>query len=135
MTSEWIGRADLVDIKTSDRVHNESQVNRYSFIPVTANIFVVNKCPSGRYKCMTTISVKESTKRDLLKVVSDLQIKLGRRVDFDRAIEYLLTLRNERRPELLEEACTTDYEANIAVSELIEERRRDEKRSQRYSSF
>jgi len=35
---------------------------------------------------MSTIAIKEETKRELLKFVSELQIKLGRRVDFDEAI-------------------------------------------------
>jgi hypothetical protein len=40
---------------------------------------------------MTTISVTEDVKEALLKVVSELQLKLGRRVDLNEAIRYLLT--------------------------------------------
>jgi len=43
-------------------------------------------------------------KRALLRLASELQLKLGRRVDLNDAIRYLLSNRI-RRPELLEKAC------------------------------
>jgi hypothetical protein len=46
---------------------------------------------------MTTISVTENVKRALLKIASELQSKLGRRVDLNEAIRYLLT-RGKRIP-------------------------------------
>ena len=39
---------------------------------------------------MPTIVIKRETKKELLKFVSELQIKLGRAVDFDEAIRFLL---------------------------------------------
>ena len=42
---------------------------------------------------MPTISISEDVKRELLKFASELQIKLGRRVDFDEAIRFLLMYR------------------------------------------
>jgi len=38
----------------------------------------------------TTIQVNEKTKRELLKVASELQVKLGRKVDFDETIMALI---------------------------------------------
>ncbi|MDK2465172.1 MAG: hypothetical protein QI223_10430 [Candidatus Korarchaeota archaeon] len=38
----------------------------------------------------TTIQVSEKTKRELLKFVSELQARLGRRISFDEAIMTLL---------------------------------------------
>ncbi len=43
----------------------------------------------------TTIQVSERTKRELVKFVSELQLKLGRRVSFDEAI--LTLLKGKRR--------------------------------------
>lgn len=45
---------------------------------------------------MSTIAIKEETKRELLKFVSELQIKLGRHVDFDEAIKFLLFSRRKK---------------------------------------
>ena len=79
---------------------------------------------------MTTISVTEDVKEALLRVASELQIKLGRRVDLNEAIRYLLT-RGSRKPELLEEACRPLEGFEEAYKELLEERRRDEERARR----
>ena len=40
---------------------------------------------------MSTISVTENVKESLLKVALELQLKLGRRIDLNEAIRYLLT--------------------------------------------
>jgi len=79
---------------------------------------------------MTTISVTDDVKEALLKVASELQLKLGRRVDLNEAIRYLL-VRGKRDPELLEEACRPLPEFELAYKELIEERREDEGRASR----
>jgi len=73
---------------------------------------------------MPTISVSEEVKRELLKFASELQMKLGRRVDFDEAIRFLLQKRR-RNPRLLIEACISS-DAKDALKELYEERRKDE---------
>ena len=48
---------------------------------------------------MSTISIKEDVKEELLRYASELQLKLGRRVDYNEAIHYLLKERkkNTRR--------------------------------------
>jgi len=79
---------------------------------------------------MTTISVTEDVKEALLKVASELQLKLGRGVDLNEAIRYLLT-RGKKDPNLLEEACKPIPEFELAYRELIEERRKDEGRARR----
>jgi predicted CopG family antitoxin len=76
---------------------------------------------------MTTISVTENVKRALLKIASELQSKLGIRIDLNEAIRYLLK-RGKKDPNLLEEVCRPIPEFELAYKELIEERRRDEKR-------
>ena len=82
----------------------------------------------------STIAIKEETKRELLKFVSELQIKLGRRVDFDEAIRFLLMYRRKKSPKLLLEACTPRRDVEEALKELYEERRKDERKYNRYLS-
>jgi predicted CopG family antitoxin len=77
----------------------------------------------------TTISVTEDVKEALLKVASELQIKLGRRVDLNEAIRYLLA--RNKRPDLLEEACKPAPGFEEAYRELVEGRRKDEERARR----
>jgi len=79
---------------------------------------------------MTTISVTEDVKQKLLKVASELQIKLGRRVDLDEALRFLVDHR-EKNPQLLEEACKPIFGAREAVEELQVERKLDEARLER----
>jgi len=83
---------------------------------------------------MTTISVTEDVKRRLLRVTSELQLKLKRRVDFNEAIRFLLVQRQEKRPHLLMEACKSTIGADEALKELATERKRDEEKAERYLS-
>lgn len=75
-----------------------------------------------------TIKVSAYTKKMILRVASKLQQTLGRRVDFDEAVRYLLSL-EARRPELLEQVVGSI--PNLTVEELYEERRKDEHRTNR----
>ena len=82
---------------------------------------------------MPTISVSEDVKRELLKFASELQMKLGRRVDFDEAIRFLLMYRRKKNPRLSIEACTSG-DVEDALKELYEEREIDERKYSRYFS-
>jgi len=73
---------------------------------------------------MPVVRVSEQTKRALLQYAARLQLRWGRRVDFDEAIAQLLR-EVERRPDLLLKACGLK-EGEALVRELYEERRRDE---------
>ena len=66
---------------------------------------------------MTTISVTEDVKQKLLEVASELQIKLGHRVDLNEALRFLVDQR-EKSPQLLEEACKPIVGAKEASEEL-----------------
>jgi hypothetical protein len=79
---------------------------------------------------MTTISVTDEVKEKLLKIASELQIKLGRRVDLDEALQYLLNER-EKKPWLLEEVCKPLSGGKEMLDELYRERRIDEERFER----
>ncbi len=80
---------------------------------------------------MPTISVSEDVKKELLRFASELQMKLGRRVDFDEAIRFLLMYRRKKNPRLLIEACGSG-DVEDALKELYEERRIDERKYSRY---
>ena len=81
-------------------------------------------------KFMTTISVSEDVKKKLLKVASELQIKRGRRVDLNEALNFLVDQRG-KNPELLEEACKPISGAAEAIEELKSEQKVDETRLER----
>jgi len=77
---------------------------------------------------MSTIAIKEDVKEELLKYVSELQMRMGRRVDYNEAIRHLL-MRRRRRPALLREACNPMPGVQEAKRALVEERRRDDDRA------
>jgi len=79
---------------------------------------------------MTTISVTGDVKDRLLKIASELQIKLGRRVDLNEALR-LLMMEKERNPDLLDRACSQTPNAEEALEELRTERKLDERRLER----
>jgi hypothetical protein len=88
---------------------------------------------------MSTISVTGDVKEKLFKIATELQAKLGRRVDLNETMDYLI-FHAEKRPDLLEKATrplpsSLHATAKSAYSELISERRKDERRSaRRYGS-
>lgn len=84
---------------------------------------------------MTTIAIGDGTKRELLKQVSELQIKYGRKVNYDEAIKYLLTRDKSKDPKALNDACMEDADVKDLLDELYLERRKDEKRIERYTSI
>jgi hypothetical protein len=79
---------------------------------------------------MTTISVTEDVKEKLLKVASELQLKLGRRVDLNEALSFLVE-QKEKNPRLLQEACSPTIGVKEALEELQTERRLDNARLER----
>lgn len=83
---------------------------------------------------MTTISVTDDVKERLLKIASELQIRFRRRVDLNEAIRFLID-ENERKPQLLEEACRPVTRAEEALKELYTERKLDEDRLERKISL
>lgn len=79
---------------------------------------------------MTTISVTDDVKERLLRVASELQIKLRRRVDLNEAILYLIG-EKDKNPQLFEEACSPLPQSEEALDELYRERALDERRLER----
>ena len=62
-----------------------------------------------------------------MRFASELQLKLGRRVDFDEAIRFLLKCRKKKNLNLLMEACIP-RDSGEALNELYMERKKDERR-------
>jgi predicted CopG family antitoxin len=79
---------------------------------------------------MTTISVTEDVKEKLLKVASELQLKLGRRVDLNDALRFLVD-QKEKNPQMLQEACSPTVGVKEALEELQKERKLDNARLER----
>lgn len=79
---------------------------------------------------MTTISVTDDVKERLLRIASELQIRLRRRVDLNEAIQFLIDER-EKKPQLLDEACKPMPGVEEALKDLYVEREFDEKRLER----
>lgn len=85
---------------------------------------------------MTTITISEKMRRELLKVAAELQSKTGEKVDYEDAIEYLI-LRSRKNPELLRRAMIgtgiPSEEFRKALREgRAEDRRHEEELERRY---
>ena len=85
----------------------------------------------------TTITISERTRRELLRIAADLQSKLGKKIDYEDAIEYLI-LRTRRNEQLLRAATaatgvTSEELRRVLRQGRAEDRRREESLEQRYS--
>jgi hypothetical protein len=89
-------------------------------------IFRSNFWKLGCFYEGTTISISETAKKELLREMAKLQLKWGRKVDFEDIITHLV-LEKRRRPELLEEACkpVERIHPDLVIKDLVEERRID----------
>ena len=80
---------------------------------------------------MTTIAVDDDVKKELLKLSAQLQLKLGRRIDFNDVLRYLLKSQL-KRPELLDKAVINGLDPKTLRDELNKERKRDENKLDRH---
>lgn len=80
---------------------------------------------------MGTVMLKEDTKIKLIKVAADLQKKTGSRVDFDRAISYLIDhyFNQEQDWEKFEIFCETME--NVSPEDLLGELQRGRKEDEK----
>jgi hypothetical protein len=78
---------------------------------------------------MTTITIEDETKEELLKVAAQLQIKRREKINYDTAIKFLLeNYQKKKDQEKLRQACQKVEGINVdeILGELYEERRKDE---------
>ena len=80
---------------------------------------------------MTTIAVDDDVKKELLKLSAQLQLKLGRRIDFNDVLRYLLKSQL-KRPELLDKAVINGLDSKTLRDELNKERKKDEDKLDRH---
>ena len=72
---------------------------------------------------MTIITIDDDVWDGLLRISAELQLRLGRRVDYNDVIRYLIESR-AKRPELLDRTVVRGLDPKKLVRELCEERRR-----------
>ena len=82
---------------------------------------------------MTTITIDEETKEELLKIAAQLQIKKKEKINYDTAIKFLiahqisnyLIIKDENK---LRKACEKidNIDVKAIIHELYEERKKDE---------
>ncbi|MUM65705.1 VapB-type antitoxin [Acidianus infernus] len=70
-----------------------------------------------------TIRVSKEVKRELIKIMGELQIERGEKVDFNDVIEFLLSLYRKKNPEILRSL--VGIVPNLSAEELEEERRKE----------
>jgi predicted CopG family antitoxin len=76
---------------------------------------------------MTTITISEKTRGELLKVAAELQSKRGEKVDYEDAIEWLL-LRSKRNPEFLRRAMVGSGVPSEEFRKILREGREEDRR-------
>jgi len=78
---------------------------------------------------VTTISIKEDTRKHLLKIAADLQRQQGRRVDFDATIKHLIHFFEHQKKDIASWESFTTPEPGLDFDELyqllIQERLKD----------
>jgi predicted CopG family antitoxin len=84
----------------------------------------------------TTITVSDALRVQLVRLAAELQMKVGRKVDYEDVIRYLIK-RRERNAKLLRSACApTDVSLREVRAELrrgrAEDRLREEELERRY---
>ena len=73
-----------------------------------------------------TIRVSKQVKKELLKIMGELQIEREEKVDFNDVIDFLLSFYKRKNPELLR--VLVGLVPNVSVKHLEEERRREVER-------
>ena len=78
---------------------------------------------------ITTITINDKTKEDLLKVAAQLQIKRRKKINYDTTIKFLIENYQEKKSkDKFYNACKKieNVDVDEVLSELYQERRKDE---------
>lgn len=78
---------------------------------------------------MTTITIDEEIKEDLLKIAAHLQIKMREKVNYNTTIKYLIDHYQKKKDAIkFREACkkVENINVNDVLEELYSERMKDE---------
>ena len=76
---------------------------------------------------MTTISISEDLRKQLLKVAAELQARTGEKVDYDEVVRYLLS-RVARDEQLFKQACAPIDVDEAGVRKELRKGRAEDKR-------
>ncbi|MDG7022297.1 MAG: hypothetical protein JRN07_02735 [Nitrososphaerota archaeon] len=76
---------------------------------------------------MTTITISEKTKSDLLRVAAELQARTGKKVGYEGAIEYLIA-KDQRNLELFRKAVAPKGVGSEELQQALREGRAEDKR-------
>jgi hypothetical protein len=83
---------------------------------------------------MTTISISEELRKQLLKFAARLQERTGEKVDFDDVVHYLLS-RVARDEQLFKQACApVDVDVSRLRQELRKGRTEDQRREETFEA-
>ena len=77
----------------------------------------------------TTITISERTRRELLRVAGELQLRRGKKVDYEDAIEYLLS-RTGKSEKLLMEAVKATGRSSAEIAEALRKGRAEDTRGE-----
>ncbi len=78
----------------------------------------------------TTITISERTRRELLRVAGELQLRRGKKVDYEDVIEFLLSKSGKNERLLMEAVKATGRSSDEIAKALREGRGEDERREQ-----
>ncbi len=77
----------------------------------------------------TTITISERTRRELLRVAGELQMKRGKKVDYEEVIEFLLT-KSRRDEGLLMAAVRPTGRSSAELREALLQGRAEDRRGE-----
>ena len=80
-------------------------------------------------KLITTITIDDETKEDLLKIAAQLQIRRKKKINYDTTIKFLVENYQQKKDETkFRKACkkVKNIDVNEVLDELYLERKRDE---------
>jgi len=80
-------------------------------------------------KLITTITIDDETKEDLLKIAAQLQIRRKKKINYDTTIKFLVENYQQKKDETkFRKACkkVKNIDVNKVLDELYLERKRDE---------
>jgi len=78
---------------------------------------------------MTTISIKEDTRRHLLRIAADLQKAKGQRVDFAATIRHLIELYERQKVDLEAWHALTKPIPGLTFDDLYQELQQERRRN------
>jgi hypothetical protein len=95
--------------------------------PTSSTIIIYSLEITDNVIAMTTISISDDLRRQLLKFAAELQARKGEKVDYDQVVSYLLA-RASRDPQLFKKACAP---VAVDMSEIRHELQRGRTEDQR----